>query len=73
MFNAITEGDVQGIIRTMVEQAKEGDVAAAKLILGYVVSHPENLGGDMDGPQDTVAVVAKIPRDKAIALLREHS
>jgi hypothetical protein len=40
MLGAVSEADVQEICKKLVEKAREGDVAAAKLVLVYVVGHP---------------------------------
>ncbi len=37
---ALTEDDVRAIVLAMKEKAKAGDVAAAKLVLGYAVGRP---------------------------------
>lgn len=73
LYKAITPQDVNDIVKAMIDNAKKGDTPSAKLVLGYVVSQPPDVGGSEEDNKDTVAVVARIPRDKAIALLREHS
>jgi hypothetical protein len=37
---AVSEEDVETVARKLVEQAKEGDVAAARVLLAYVVGQP---------------------------------
>jgi len=43
LFRAVKVGDVRGIIGAMVERAKGGDVAAAKLVLQYTLGEPQPL------------------------------
>jgi hypothetical protein len=40
VLNAVSEDDVQEIMSVLLQQAKEGDVAAAKLVLQYAVGKP---------------------------------
>jgi hypothetical protein len=40
LLDAVTEGDLQAVARRLVLQAKNGDVAAAKLLLLYTVGRP---------------------------------
>jgi hypothetical protein len=40
LCDAVSEEDLAAIARQMLEKAKGGDVAAAKLLLGYVVGQP---------------------------------
>jgi hypothetical protein len=40
VLEAVQEEDVRDILRAMVIKAKEGDVAAAKVVLGYAVGKP---------------------------------
>jgi len=37
---AVSEEDVEAVTRKLVEQAKAGDVAAARIVLAYVVGQP---------------------------------
>jgi hypothetical protein len=39
-LKAVTSEDMAGIARAMIEKAKEGDVAAAKLVLQYTLGKP---------------------------------
>src|SRR5262245_24238061 len=41
LVNAVTADDVRAVAAKLLEQAKAGDVASARLLLGYVVGHPE--------------------------------
>ena len=43
MLDAVTDGDIRAIVKRMVKEAKGGDIASAKLILGYVVGRPANV------------------------------
>jgi hypothetical protein len=40
LWNAVTDGDIDAIVRRQVEKAKEGDRAAAKLVLAYTAGKP---------------------------------
>jgi hypothetical protein len=37
MLDAVTEDDLQAIVRQLIQQAREGDVAAARLVLSYSI------------------------------------
>jgi hypothetical protein len=39
-LDAVTEEDVRAVMRKLIEQAKTGDAAAAKLLLAYVIGRP---------------------------------
>ncbi len=41
MLDAVTPEDVQAIVRQMIQKAREGDVAAARLVLAYAVGKPD--------------------------------
>ncbi len=41
MLDAVTPEDVQAIVRQMVQKARAGDVAAARLVLAYAVGKPD--------------------------------
>ena len=43
LVRAVSERDVEEIIRTMVEQAKAGDALSARLVLDRVLGKPEPL------------------------------
>jgi len=43
LLRAVKVGDVRGIITAMIEKAKSGDVAAAKLVLQYTLGEPQPL------------------------------
>lgn len=73
LYESVLEGDVKEVFAAMVREAKGGDVAAAKLVLQYLVGAPPDLPNDAaDKDDQTISVVASIPRDKAIQLMREH-
>src|SRR5205823_2099777 len=40
LIAAVTEGDVQDVIRQVMVKARLGDLAAAKIVLGYVIGKP---------------------------------
>jgi hypothetical protein len=40
LLKAVTSEDLSGIVRAMIEKAKEGDVAAAKFVLQYTLGKP---------------------------------
>jgi hypothetical protein len=40
LLKAVTSEDLAGVVRAMIEKAKEGDVAAAKLVLQYTLGKP---------------------------------
>lgn len=71
LYESITAGDVKDVIGAMVHLAKQGDVSAARLILGYACQQPTFI--DVDYQSSSVAVVAQIPRDQAMRLMAEHS
>jgi hypothetical protein len=41
-LNAISQQDLQAIVRTLVEKAKAGDLVAAKLILLWAIGRPDD-------------------------------
>jgi hypothetical protein len=43
LFRAVKAGDVQDIVRAMIERAKAGDVPSARIILGYTLGEPASL------------------------------
>jgi hypothetical protein len=43
LFKAVGQGDMQAIIRAMIERAKAGDVPAARVILGYTLGQEQSL------------------------------
>jgi hypothetical protein len=40
LWNAVTDDDIEAIVRRQIEKAKEGDSTAAKLVLSYTVGKP---------------------------------
>lgn len=66
IYQHLEVGDVAGIMRAMVKAAQEGDVAAAKLVLNYILAQPNTL--DQDNTE-SVSVIARIPRKEAIDIL----
>ena len=40
LFRAVKGGDIQAVIRAMIDKAKGGDTAAAKILLAYVLGDP---------------------------------
>lgn len=75
LYRSITEGNVNEIIQNMIFKACDPSgkdaVAAAKLVLGYVVSQPHEIGGDEPDEGNMMSVRVLVPRDKALALLSE--
>jgi hypothetical protein len=57
MINAVSEKDVMEIIGGIIQKAKTGDIAAAKLALAYVLGAPETCGDPDRAFQDGVRVV----------------
>ena len=41
LLEAVTPEDIQSVVRRLVEEAREGDVAAARLVLERVLGHPQ--------------------------------
>ncbi|MFM9963349.1 MAG: hypothetical protein ACKV2Q_19235 [Planctomycetaceae bacterium] len=41
MLNAVSEADIQAVIRTLIEQAKAGDVPSCKLLLDRCLGPPK--------------------------------
>ncbi len=41
MLAAVTEDDLQEIVRQLIQKAKDGDVSAARLVLSYTVGKPD--------------------------------
>jgi hypothetical protein len=81
---AVSEQDVREVAARLVEQAKEGDVAAAKLVLAYTVGRPQG-AVDPDTldqqewqlfrqgparPDDLSSVLDNMPASTACTLLR---
>lgn len=44
MLRAVTPDDIRAVVKAMLDAAKGGDVAAAKLLLGYTVGEPRKAG-----------------------------
>lgn len=70
-YDAVTADDLSAIAAVVVDKAKAGDLAAAKLILAYAVGSPESNAeagsrGAFDDQFDT------IPREDIFAVLRVH-
>lgn len=42
LLNAVTEADLQEIAAALVDRAKGGDLAAAKLLFGYCIGRPSD-------------------------------
>ena len=40
LYDALAEGDIKDIVRALLGRAKQGDVAAAKLLLSYTLGKP---------------------------------
>ena len=40
VFKSVTPATVKGLVKALIERAKAGDIAAAKLILPYVIGQP---------------------------------
>jgi hypothetical protein len=53
-LEAISEEDIQAIVRTLIEKAKAGDLVAAKLILLWAIGRP----ADAHHPDAVAAMVA---------------
>ncbi len=41
MLDAVTPEDIQAIVRQLIQKAREGDVAAARLVLAYAIGKPD--------------------------------
>ena len=72
LYKSLGGDDVHDIIKAMVELAKKGDVAAARLILGYACPAPASIDTTGLLPSNTT-IVATIPRNQAMQLMAEHS
>jgi len=48
LLDAVSDDDLRAVVRKLVEQARGGDTAAAKLLLAYVVGRPAGVV-DPDG------------------------
>ncbi len=71
MMDAVTAGDVRAVIARMIELAKGGDVAAAKLVLEHACGRPLQEGRDdsrLMGPHFTFVLPApgEIPEPKQV-------
>ena len=42
LLNSVTEQDMQEVAKALLERAKEGNVAAAKLLLSYTIGKPDS-------------------------------
>lgn len=71
MLQAITEGDVQAIIAKLVDQARDGDIKAATLLLGYV-GKPVATEEPASSPDRAAAILAIGERIKQSRLLAAH-
>ena len=40
VFKSVTPATVKGLVKALIERAKAGDIAAAKLILPYLIGQP---------------------------------
>ena len=72
LLKAITPDDIEQVIRSVVEAAKRGDMAAAKLMLEYSVGKPQRADDSRSGRGPMVFVFGGVPGDGA-ALLPQHS
>src|SRR4051794_23432735 len=78
-----TGEDLRAVCRALLERAKEGDVAAAKLALGYLVGKPEkavdpdtldeqewHLWRRYTAPGEWVELIQTLPLDVVLSLVR---
>lgn len=47
---AVTDADLVGLLAAMVEQARAGDVTAARLVLEYAIGRPRPIEDDLPDP-----------------------
>jgi hypothetical protein len=78
IVNSVSEEDLAGIIRGLVDSAKKGDVQAAKVVLAYTVGAPrshDDIQGELD--QERQETMRKefdaIPRENIIDYLRRET
>ncbi len=43
LFHAVSTGDIKEVVGALIDKAKGGDVAAAKLVLQYTLGDPQSL------------------------------
>jgi hypothetical protein len=58
---AVTDEDIDAIAKTLLELAKGGDVAAARLLLGYAIGKPREVVDPDTLDQQEWAVFRQIP------------
>ena len=63
MLAAVSDDDIQAIMRAMIERAKEGHVQAAKLVLSYSIGMPT----DTVDPDRADIDEYKVEADKSVA------
>ena len=56
LLGAVTEDDMRHLARSLVDRAKEGDAAAAKLVLAYCVGRPEDDSESSSQPGDLLGL-----------------
>lgn len=76
IFRAITDEDIAGIVRGLIDQAKAGDVTAAKLVLGYAVGAPRSFDEDAEesekrGVGEFDSIIQAIPPEDLYGFLRQ--
>jgi len=49
LLSEVTAEDVAAVVRALVDKAKSGDVAAARLLLPYIVGPPPDLDAELEG------------------------
>jgi hypothetical protein len=62
VLDAVSEEDLRAVIQRMVEQAKAGDPAAAKLLLLYTVGRPAAVVEPDELDQKEWALMQQLPR-----------
>jgi hypothetical protein len=65
LLDSVTEDDIKAIAKAVIEEAKDGNIAAAKIIFQYTLGKPDlAINMDLHAPiaNDTVAQQATAPK-----------
>ena len=68
-LEAVTEDDLDTVARKLVDMAKGGDLAAAKLLLAYAIGQPTDPVNPDRMDLDELALVKELPNAKKFYLM----
>ena len=72
LIQAVDENDIVDLTTSLLDRAQQGDIAAAKLLLGYLLGQPSRMIGDDetadDGPILIRRRVSSVDTDGRVAV-----